>query len=327
MESLDLITSIVYLLNIGFFSAIVSRFTGANLTVLTLCGLLYVGGRPVESMGIMMTFLVFLRLTIYTEEGYRLSFKEFHYFHGWKLVIPSVFVVLGLLFYPFLALAVFLGVFITELLYSMYQKTPAALRMAPKEIAACSVISAVIMTTALAAVQFIPEDYYYGAAGTVILILCAFFWWIGQDRTRLASSWKAVQYLFFIPSGLFGFDFSDWLIDMKRLGISEKITKNTPFIVMPAFFIAFVASNLLFGIISFSGLILTFFAAIGIRLFGYYEMSGRGKTNPVALAVTILAAVCLFLTAPHPTGISEAIDAFLPITPATDVWNELASHF
>ncbi len=324
---MDLITSIVYFLNIGFFSAIVARFTGANVTVLTLAGLLYVGGRPVETMGIMMTYLVFLRLTVYTQEGYRLNFKDFHYFHGWKLVIPSTLVVLGLLFYPFLALAVFIAVFISELLYSMYQKMPRNLRMPQKTLATYAIISAVILTASLAAVQFIPEDYYYGAAGAVIFLLCAFFWWVGQDRTRLASSWTAVQYACFIPAGLFGFDFSDWLVDLKRTGTSEKLAKNMPFIVLPAFFIGFVASNILFGLISFSGLILTFFAALGIRLFGYYEMSGRGKTNPVALAVTILAGVCLFLTAPQPTGITEAIDAFLPITPASDVFDQIVSHF
>lgn len=318
MESLDLITAVVYFLNIGFFSAILSRFTGANMTMLILCSLLYIGGQPVETMGIMMTYLVFMRLTMYTQ-GNRLDFKHFQIFKGWRLAIPAVLILISLVVYPFAALAFFLAFFISELLYSMYHKMPVQDRVAPGTLAVSALIAAVIMTAGFAAVQFIPEAYYYGIAGFAILLLCAFFWWIGQDRSRLASSWDTVLYAAFLPAGLFGFDLTDWLNDMKRTGRASRLAANLPFITLPAFLITFIAANVFFGIFSFSGLILTFFSALGIRLFGYYEMSGKGKTNLVALAVTILAAVCLFLTAPQPTGIAHVIDVFLPSQPAVNL--------
>jgi len=42
------------------------------------------------------------------------------------------------------------------------------------------------------------------------------------------------------------------------------------------------------------------------------KMSGKGKFNLVALAVTILAAFLLFLTAPEAVGVTKTFDQFLP---------------
>lgn len=316
---MDFISALVTFLNIGFFCAIVSRFTGANVTMLILCSLLYVGGKPLETAGIMMTYLVFMRLTMYTQQTGRISYKDFHLFKGWHLIFPGLLILVSLIVYPFAALAFFLALFIAELLIRLYEETPKNLRVAPGKLIPYAAVAGALTTACFAATAFIPEEIYYGIAGCVILLLCGFFWWIGQNRSRLASTWDNVILASFIPAGLFGFDLSDWLKDMQRSGKPSFLAANMPFIFLPAFFIAFVCGNLFFGIFSFSGLILTFFSALAIRLFGYYEMSGRGKTNLIALAVTILAAVCLFLTAPTPTGIAEAIDVFLPATPAVNL--------
>lgn len=318
---MDLITAIVWFLNIGFFCAIASRFTGANTSILILSALLYVGGRPVETVGIMMTYLVFMRLTMYTQQTSRLTLKDFQIFKGWRLIIPALLILVCLVVYPFAALALFLAFFISELLLRLYRTMPMEKRMPPARLVPYAAGASVITIAGFGAVRWIPEAYYYGLAGAVIFLLCAFFWWVGQNRSRLASSWNAVIMASFLPAGLFGFDLSEWIADMKRYGNPSRLADNLPFIFLPAFYAAFVCGNVFFGIFSFSGLILTFFSALAIRLFGYYEMSGKGKTNPVALAVTILAAVCLFLTAPVPTGISHAIDVFLPAQPAMDILN------
>ncbi len=320
MDFLDLISALISFLNVGFFSAIVSRFTGANISILIFCSLLYIGGKPLETMGIMLTYLVFMRLTMYTQ-GNPVNYKEFQIFRGWRILIPAVLVILGLIVYPFAALAVFLAAFITELLLRLYRSMPKEDRLPAGKIAPVTAVCAVIMTACFGAVSVIPAEWYYGIAGFCIFLICAFFWWIGQDRRRLAVSWDAVITATFVPAGLFGFDLSDWIEDMRRTAGSSKLARNLPFIYLPAFFVTFVCANLFFGIFSFSGLILTFFSALAIRFFGYYQMSGRGKTNLVAVAVTVLAAVCLFLTAPQPTGITEAIDLFLPAQPIADVFD------
>lgn len=40
-------------------------------------------------------------------------------------------------------------------------------------------------------------------------------------------------------------------------------------------------------------------------------MSGKGKTNLIAVGITVLVALLLFLTAPTPIGITHTVDAFL----------------
>ena len=97
---------------------------------------------------------------------------------------------------------------------------------------------------------------------------------------------------------------------MKRLK-STRFHKNLSLIVFPTFFITLIMSNVLFGMFSLSGLCTTFFTALGIRFFGYYEMSGKGKFNIIALAITVLAILILFLTNPHPTNAAKIVDSLL----------------
>ena len=160
-------------------------------------------------------------------------------------------------------------------------------------------------------VKFIPETLYYGLGGFVILALCAFFWWVGNDRDRLASVWDKIILAAFIPAGLYGFDMADWIDDLKRNVNPTRLAYNLPFVFLPVFFIAFLMANILFGIFSLSGMVIVFFSAIGLRIFGYYEMSGKGKTNLIAVGITVLVALLLFLTAPTPIGITHTVDAFL----------------
>ena len=167
------------------------------------------------------------------------------------------------------------------------------------------------MTLSMTAVKFIPESFYYIAGGFMIVALCSFFRWAGDDRDRLSSSWDKVIIASFIPAGLFGFDMADWIDDLKRNVHPTRLAFNLPFVFLPVFFITFVMSNLLFGIFSLSGMVVVFCSAIGLRLFGYYEMSGKGKMNRIALGITLLAACLVFLTAPHPIGVTASIDAFM----------------
>lgn len=308
---MNFVTALIACLNIGFFSALISRFTGASMTMLVFCCLMYVGGRPMETAGVMMTYLVFMKLTVYTQE-HRMSYKHLRYFHGWKGLAPLAVIFLCLFVYPFLAVALFVGIFLIELLARLYDSIPADERMSAKEITPYAIVASAITVIAFTLTYFIPDEYYYLIGGAVILLLCLFFWWIGNDRTRLADVWDKVILAAFVPAGLFGFDLTDWLQDMKRTGETSRLTASLPFIFIPAFFVTFVFANFAFGVFSLSGLALTLFSTISIRLFGYYHVSEKGKFNPVALGVTVLAVICLFLTAPEPTGFSDLIDAALP---------------
>ena len=56
MEDLDFITTLAYFLNVGVFSAVISRFSGAPISILVCCAVLYVGATPLETIGIMLTY-------------------------------------------------------------------------------------------------------------------------------------------------------------------------------------------------------------------------------------------------------------------------------
>lgn len=310
MPVLDFVTTLVYFLNIGLFSALVARFTGAVLSVLVFCSLLYMGATPMETIGMMLTYLVFMRLTVYTQKN-RVNFKKMQVFTGMKIVPAVALILIFLFLYPFAGLAVFLLVFMAEVLSKMRSQMLPEKKMSCKELAPYIIIGSVLMTLSMTAVKFIPESFYYIAGGFMIVALCSFFRWAGDDRDRLSSSWDKVIIASFIPAGLFGFDMADWIDDLKRNVHPTRLAFNLPFVFLPVFFITFVMSNLLFGIFSLSGMVVVFCSAIGLRLFGYYEMSGKGKMNRIALGITLLAACLLFLTAPHPIGVTASVDAFL----------------
>ena len=307
---MDFITTLAYFLNVGVFSAVISRFSGAPISILVCCAVLYVGATPLETIGIMLTYLVFMRLTIYTQKN-RVNFKKMEVFPGWKIIPAIALILISLILYPFAGLAIFLLVFMAEVLAKMRMKIPKEHRMEKGELMPYIIGGAVLMTLSMVAVKFIPETLYYGLGGFVILALCAFFWWVGNDRDRLASVWDKVILAAFIPAGLYGFDMADWIDDLKRNVNPTRLAYNLPFVFLPVFFIAFLMANILFGIFSLSGMVIVFFSAIGLRIFGYYEMSGKGKTNLIAVGITVLVALLLFLTAPVPIGITHTVDAFL----------------
>ena len=311
MDALNFVDAIVAFLNIGLFSSLISRFTGANTAILVFCSLLYLGCEPLETIGIMLTYLVFLRLTIYTQNQ-KLNFKKLKVFRGFRVFFPILLIVISLFLYPFAALAIFLFLFMTEILAKMKEEVPDDRQMTTSQLIPYIAIGSVLITVSMICVKFIPAAYYYIFGGAAGLLLCFFFWWLGQDRDRLSSIWDKVIILSFILLGLFGFDIADWLDDMRRNINPTPIAYNLPFIFLPVLYVGFLMANILFGSFSLSGMVIVFFGALGLRLFGYYEVSRKGKANLLSIGITVLALFLLFLTAPEPTGVSKLVDAFLP---------------
>ena len=126
----------------------------------------------------------------------------------------------------------------------------------------------------------------------------------GTGPRQTSGIWDTVILLSFIPLGLFGFDMADWMDDMRRSVNPTRIAYNLPFIFLPVFYVGFLMANILFGVFSLSGMCITFFGALGLRLFGYYEMSGKGKASLIAIGFTVLG---LFLLLPHRTGACRCI--------------------
>ena len=308
---MNFVDAVVAFLNIGIFSTLICRFTGANMAMLVFCALLYMGSEPMETVGIMLTYLVFMRLTIYTQKR-KLNFKKLQVFKGMRVFIPVLLIVISLFLYPFAALAIFLLLFMVEILAQIKAEIPEDRQLSKGELTKYIVIGSLLTTVSMIAVKFIPASWYYALGGAVGLFLCAFVWWLGQDRDRLSGIWDTVILLSFIPLGLFGFDMADWMDDMRRSVNPTRIAYNLPFIFLPVFYVGFLMANILFGVFSLSGMCITFFGALGLRLFGSSEMSGEGKASLIAIGFTVLGLFLLFLTAPEPVGVSKYVDAFLP---------------
>ena len=159
------------------------------------------------------------------------------------------------------------------------------------------------------------------------LLMCLFFWWIGNDRTRLNGAWDSIILSMFLLTGLFGFDFSEWLMDMHREETTRShLTENLPLVVIPSFFIAMLVSNLLFNIFPISGIVMVIFGALCIRLFGFYVGSGRGRMSLVALGFTVLAVICVLLVNPPLTGFNNYFDNMASST-APFSWSSISSLF
>lgn len=308
---MNFIDAAVAFLNIGLFSTLVCRFTGANMAILVFAALIYLGCTPLEIMGVMFTYLIFMRLTIYTQKQ-KLNFKQLQVFKGMKVFIPVLLIVVSLFLYPFAALAIFLFIFTAEILVKMRAQMPKDQLMTTGELMPYIAIGSVMMIIGLIGVSYIPGEYYYILGGAWGLAICFFTWWLGQDRSRMAASWDKVIIVSFIPLAFYGFEIIDWIDDMRRNMNRTNIAYNLPFIFLPVLYVGFLAANLLFGVFSLSGLLITFFGALGLRLFGYYEMSRKGKANVLALGMTILAIFLMFLTNHQAVGVAQVVDAFLP---------------
>lgn len=122
MDVLNFVDAVVAFLNIGIFSTLICRFTGANMAMLVFCALLYMGSEPMETVGIMLTYLVFMRLTIYTQKR-KLNFK-LQVFKGMRVFVPVLLIVISLFLYPFAALAIFLLLFMVEILAQIKSEIP-----------------------------------------------------------------------------------------------------------------------------------------------------------------------------------------------------------
>ena len=248
MNKLEILNAIAPFISIGLFSSIVSRFSGANLSILVFCALIYTGTSPVETASIMITYLIFTKLTLHTQK-YPISFKRLRAFKGILILLP-------------IFLIIFILTFMLEIMTQTYEQIPVHERFSIKEIALYTTISSILMIVPFALTKYIPYNIYYITGGIIALVACAFFKWIGDNRTRLQNIWDKIIIISFILSGLFGFDFTNWFKDMKRLK-STRFHKNLSLIVFPTFFITLIMSNVLFGMFSLSGLCTTFFTALG----------------------------------------------------------------
>ena len=119
-----------------------------------------------ETVGIMLTYLVFMRLTIYTQKR-KLNFKKLQVFKGMRVFVPVLLIVISLFLYPFAALAIFLLLFMVEILAQIKEEIPEDRQLSKGELTKYIVIGSLLTTVSMIAVKFIPAAWYYALGGAV----------------------------------------------------------------------------------------------------------------------------------------------------------------
>lgn len=297
---MEFVTALAPFLVMGFFAALLSRFTGLSSTMMLTPAVLYMGATPVETVSFMLTFILYNNFTMETQD-LRLSLKEFTFFPGWRIAIPVVLTVAASVVVPFLALAFFITCFILEMGAAIYKRMKPQDQPPVREIVSNALLSALFCVIGVLLITFIPENLYYIAAGLGILVILGFAWYAGQHRDAFRGTWQRIWNALHLLLGLFGVEGAIYARGLKR-SFSSKVDYLMPLITVAAGFAGLLALFLVYNVFSIPSLVAAVGSAIAVRLFGVYEFNNRGGFSYVAIGLGILVVLCLYLVQPVPTG-------------------------
>lgn len=308
---MDFLLVLVPFFVMGFICATLSRFTGVTISFLVAPATLYMGAKPIEFIAFMLTFLIYYNFTQETQYT-RLDFKNLTFFGGWKKYAFLVAIILSAVVAPFVSIAVFIFAFIVELGAILYRQEPESQRPAVSMLIKHGLLSAIFAIVGVGVMHAVPADYYYLLVGAGILGLTAFAWYAGKNRSAMRSSWLNIWTGLCFFQGFLGIDSSSYIKGLKRLG--TKGQNLFGLVSMTATFAALMTLFIVDRAYSMPALLAALGAAMGTRILGVYEYNNRGGFSVVAIAIAVLAVLCLYLTEPSPTGFS-AVDALFGLQP------------
>jgi hypothetical protein len=294
--------------NIGLVVAVLSRFTGASMTILVLPAILYLGAYPAEATIFLLTYGLYNFITV-TSQQQGISLKSFPLFPGVKALIPMVIVVAAIALTTFGGIILFVAWFVAELSTLMYRSIDKDVR--PKIsslVIMCTIASAIAVVGVVALAGFVkvfPVEWYYVAAGLVIFGVTFFMWQVGKDRSLYGRCWDKFLYGAVFLNGFMGLDISDWCEGLPRERVTP-LARVFPIVANWAMLVALTVSYLLFHYFAIMGLFAAIGSAIGIRFFGLYSFGRREGLPLLAIAIIIMAVFCLYLTQPIPIGLVGA---------------------
>ena len=299
---MDLLFSIMPFFNVGLVGSVVSKFSGINMSMCVLLGILYMGATPVEAVICMLTFNTYTYFTMYSQE-HRINFKDFTFFPGIKIVIPTLITIAGVAIQPFIGITFFIAVFLIEIFALIYKGMEPKVRPAIKDVLTMCVIASILVIIGLGLVQFLPKTWYFAFDGVVILCF-AYLMWIAGNRGAMQTIWDKILYGAAFVTGLTGIDASDWLGAMHRTNRSA-LCRCYPIVINTAQIVALIVSFAIYQYFSLGALFITIGAAVGIRLFGVNVPGDKGKFSYLTLGLTVIAVLVFMLTQPAPTGFPE----------------------
>ncbi len=301
---MDILFGILPFFNAGLFAAAAARITGANMSILLLPVLLYMGAEPYESLTLLLLFGLYNYFTLYTEKT-NLTIKNFAFFPGWFCLIPMAVIGALLYFDPFAGILGCVVWFIAEMAGILYKRMPSQEKPPVSSLLMMMAGTAVLGAAGAFLVQFIPADYYFVLAGLAMLGVTALMWKAGKDRSAMTESWDGIQIGMTVLTGLFGIEAADWFEAMKRNAVSP-VSKIYPLLINAAMIGAVITSYIVSRSFSVSGLFMAIGSALAIRFIGFPEMDKKGTFSYLAAGIVVLAVLCLYLTAPTPVGLGDA---------------------
>lgn len=297
---MEMLWAILPFFNAGLICSVFSRFTGMNLSMCVLFAFLYMGATPIECISAMLMFNVFTYFTVYTQ-NHIFKMKDLTFFPGVKVAIPILLTVAFAAISPFFGITFFIFVFLMEIFAKRYKELNAKERPAKGALVKACVVSGIVIIIGAFLVQYVPANYYYIVGGIVTLYFVVLMWLAG-DRRKWSDQWGQILSGTFFLTGLSGIDATDWIMSMKRNGGESVLSRCYDIIINGGTIIAVVVMYFVYHFFPIGALFATIGAAIGIRLFGLYGHSTKGKFSYVALGITVLVTLVFMILQPVPTG-------------------------
>ena len=298
---MDILLASLPYFGLGFIVAVLARFTGVAMSFLLVPTLLYWGATPLEVVAFMLTFVVYNNFTLETQDM-RLEMKNLAFFRGWRIALPLVVALILAFVAPPLSVAFFIICCIMELGANVYRKIEPRHRPTMGQLGLITIISLLWCVVGVAILPWIPANYFYGVVGLVMLVITAFTWYAGKNRDAFRTSWAQVWGFMTIFLGAFGLEFSTYIKGLRR-NRGTSFDTLLPLVTVIAALGGALMVFAMYNMFSMPSLIAAVGAALGTRAFGVYEYSKQGTFSYAAMAMAILAAVCLLLVAPVPTGL------------------------
>ena len=305
---MEYITVLLPFLGAGFMSAVISRFTGVAISMLLVPTILYMGATPAETIAFMLTFVLYNNFTVETQDV-RMSAKDLVFFPGWRLIIPVILsLVIGLVL-PYVGVGIFIFCFILELAAALYYQIPVEQRPTVASVVYYSLAAMVACIAGVLLFPFIPAPYFFIVVGVAILTVTAFAWYAGKHRDAFRGSWGTIWTALAFVLGFVGIEASSYNKGLRRSfatgfdGVLSIVMAMGAFAGMMLYFA-------MYNEFSMPSLIAAIGSAIGIRFFGVYEFSRGGSFSYVAIALAMLAVLCLYLVAPEPVGFTAVQQVF-----------------
>ena len=299
---MDFLLGLLPYLGAGLAASIAAKATGINMSMCMLLVVLYMGATPTEAVIVMLTFNTYSYFTVYSQL-HRISFKDFTFFPGVRIAIPLVLTIAAIAIQPFLGITLFVGVFLLEMFALIYKGMDPEIRPDIKSLIQMCAIASVLTTIGVALIQFFPAQWYFVFAGLVIIGYVVLMWSSG-NRSDYQNIWDKILYGAAFLTGLTGIEAADWLESQHR-STRSGLSRCFVIVINTAMVVALLISYAIYNYFSIGALFTTVGAAVGVRLFGIHEFTGKGKFNYVTMGLAVLAVLIFYLVQPVPVGFPE----------------------